>query len=120
MVKSNYRNGDNATTVSFIFNSKEKASDFAETDGINGWLPINSDKHVYSNWDPVISKRGAFNKYMNPFNMQRNKKINVNYTKEMCPRTLDILSRTVNISINPDWSEGKVSEIIQAAKLFRK
>ena len=29
----------------------------------------------------------------------------MNYTMDMCPKTLDLLSRTLYIGINPDWTE---------------
>jgi hypothetical protein len=37
-----------------------------------------------------------------PFNLPQNKKLRTDYSKDMCPRTLDIFSRTVFVSINPN------------------
>jgi hypothetical protein len=38
----------------------------------------------------------------------------------MCPRTLDVLSRTVFISLHPDWSDEEVSRRIEACRTAAK
>lgn len=110
-IESNDIDGDCGTTLAMLFESEEKARLFAEGEGINGWLPIDSGKHVYCNWDPVLEKRGAHHPELNPYNMLQNKGRNMNYSKTMCPKTLNILSRTVYISLNPDWSQNKVENL---------
>jgi len=39
------------------------------------------------------------------------------YHSEMCPRTLDLLSRTVHIAISPDWGEDRIEDV--AGKIAR-
>jgi hypothetical protein len=36
----------------------------------------------------------------------------MDYSREMCPRTLDILGRTVMVTNHPDRSETEVGELI--------
>ncbi len=95
--------GDCATTLPIRFNTQEEARSFGSIFG--GTLPIDTGKHVYTNWTPIMEKRGAFHPLMDPFKMEANRNLNHHYTLDMCPKTLDLLARTVYIAINPDWKE---------------
>jgi len=53
---------------------------------------------------------------MNPYRMPQNKGLRLNYTKDMCPRTLDILKRTVFVNLHPDWTAAKVRARITACR----
>ncbi|MBU4366693.1 MAG: DegT/DnrJ/EryC1/StrS family aminotransferase [Kiritimatiellae bacterium] len=105
---SNDPKGDCGVVASFQFKSEALARAFAKAEGVGGWLPIDSGKHVYSNWDPILKHRVGHSPGMNPYRMPNNKGLRLNYTKNMCPRTLDILKRTVFISLHPDWTEAQV------------
>jgi len=108
--------GDCGTTLGFFFESEKKARRFAELSQVNGWLPYDSGKHVYINWDPLLTHRGACHPAMNPFNMEANKGLRMDYTKDMCPQTLDLLARTVYISIRLDWTPDYVDKVIANCK----
>ncbi len=113
--------GDTATTLSLRFESTEKTTAFAEKCQENGLgivIPINTGKHIYTNWTQIMEKRGALHPLMDPFRMDANKDLQTDYSMDMCPATLDYLSRTAYISINPDWTEEdvlKTAEIINSA-----
>ena len=47
--------------------------------------------------------------------MKENQGLRTDYTTDMCPRTLDILSRTVYINVDPDMTEEQAAEF--ASKL---
>ena len=113
-IPSNDLAGDCGTTVAFAFDTEEAARKFATADGVKGTLPIDTGKHVYTHWTPILEKRGAFNPLMDPFNMQANKNLNQNYSMDMCPKTLDILAKTVYVGVNPDWSDAEVEKVIAA------
>lgn len=117
LTPSNDPEGDCGTTLSFLFESEEKARAFAKD--VSGSLPIDSGRHVFSNWDPVLNKQGGHHKDMNPFYFEKNKGLRMNYTKDMCPKTLDILKRTVYVSINIQWTQeelqSKAKQILAAA-----
>jgi len=98
---SNDNEGDCSTIVAFRFDSAEKAQIFAKKAG--GGLPINNGKHVYTAWDCIASHRGAFHPKKNPFNMEENSR--PSYGPEVCPKSLDIMSRSVYIPNNPDDTE---------------
>ena len=108
--------GDCGTTIAFRFSDEQKARAFAESEGIKGWLPIDSDKHVYRNWIPFLNKKGAHHEKYDPFNLDANKGLRMEYGKNTCPKTIDILSRTVYISLHPDWDDKKVDGLIESCK----
>lgn len=116
-VPSNDQEGDCGVVIGFQFESEREARRFAKSEGVNGWLPIDTDKHVYSNWEPILEHRVGHHPRMNPFNFPENKDLRMNYSRDMCPKTLDILSRTVFININPDWTEREVEERIAVCKM---
>ena len=63
-----------------------------------------------------MEKRGAFNPLMDPFKMEANKDIVPDYHVDMCPETLEKLSKAVYISINPDHTKDLLDEKIALIK----
>lgn len=101
--------GDCAATITFQFETPEEAK--ALCDKVKGLsIPAYVDKHVYCYWDAIFEKRGAAHPLMNPFNMEANKNA-PEYTKDMCQKSFDILARSVQMNISPDWSKEKIEEI---------
>jgi hypothetical protein len=113
-IPSNDAAGDCGTTLAFRFDSITEATRFAESAG--GRRPIDTGKHVYTNWEPILKKKGAVNPAFDPFLMEANKKLNHRYTADMCARTLDYLARTVYVDVEPDWTEKQVAEKTAALK----
>ena len=111
-IRSNDIDGDLGTTVAILFDSAEEAERFGER--INTAPTIHTGKHVYSNWEPILARRGAFHPLMDPFKMEANKNIIPDYTADMCPITLDLLSRVVYIEINPDGTQEKMDARVEA------
>ena len=109
------------TTRALRFDTAEKTNAFAEKCGENGLaivIPINTGKHIYTNWTQIMEKRGALHPAMDPFKMKENEGLQMDYTMDMCPKTLDYLARTAYIAINPDWTADdivKVAEIVNNA-----
>jgi len=114
--RSNDPDGDCGTTLGFSFPDEEKARKFATSEGVEGWLPIDSGKHVYVNWDPILNKRGAHHPALNPYLLPQNKNLNMNYSKSMCQKTLDLLSKNVFISLGADWPEDVISKRIECCR----
>ncbi len=110
--------GDCATTLTLRFDSAEKTRSFAQNcneKGLGITIPIDTGKHIYTNWTQIMEKRGALHPAMDPFKMEENQGLQMDYTMDMCPKTLDLLARTAYIAINPDWTEEentKIAEII--------
>ncbi len=112
--------GDCGTTLSLRFDSSERAFAFEAKCGENGisaTVPIQTGKHVYTNWTQVTEKRGALNPLMDPYKMEANRGLQANYSPDVCARTLRILESTVYVSISPDWTDAEVESI--AARLIQ-
>lgn len=109
---SNDPEGDCGVVVSYQFDGETQARKFREL--INaGYIGIDHDKHVFSNWKPLREKRIMHHPDMNPFNFPKNKGARVDYTDKCCPRTLDLLRRTIFIPLDPDWSASHVDSFIK-------
>ncbi len=121
VIPSHDENGGCPTTLALRFDSAEKTEDFANKCGENGLsivIPINTGKHIYTNWTQIMEKRGAIHPAMDPFKMKENEGLQMDYTMDMCPKTLDYLARTAYIAVDPDWSAddiAKFAEIINNA-----
>lgn len=107
--------GDLATTLPIVFDSEAEARAFSaalkEKFEITATLPIDTGKHVYRNWTSIMAQRGALHPLMDPFKMAANRGIVPEYRADMCPRTLDLLARTVYIGVNPDWTDGDIAQL---------
>lgn len=117
---SNDINGDCGTTLPFRFETEAEARKFAKSEGIYGTLPVDTGKHVYCNWEPIMQKRGAVHPKFDPFKFEENKNLQMDYHRDMCPKTLDILSRTVYISMNPDWTEEEINALIEKIRAAKQ
>lgn len=109
--------GDCGTTLPLRFESEKDCRAFCENAGKNGiglTVPIDTGKHVYTNWTQIMEKRGAYHPAMDPFLMEANKDLQHDYRPDMCPKTLDLLSRTGYVMINPDWGDDDVKQIAAA------
>jgi len=53
---------------------------------------------------------------MNPFNFPSNRGLRMQYTADVCPRTLELLRRTVIMSMDPDWTAEQITEKIDACR----
>jgi dTDP-4-amino-4,6-dideoxygalactose transaminase len=115
-IPSNDLEGDCGTTLPFLFETEEQARKFADTTEFKGTLPIDTGKHVYKHWTPIMEKRGAFHPLMDPFKMEANREIVPDYREDMCPATLERLSKVVYVSVDPDASAAQLEEQVAAFK----
>ncbi len=109
---SNDLDGDSGQKLVICFDSAEEAADFAAAEGIKGVVPITMGKHIYHRWTPILNKTGALHPLMDPFKMEANRDIVPDYSEDMCPRTLELLSKVVYISVNPDHTKEQLDEKI--------
>ena len=107
-------NGDCATTLVLRFETADACNEFANKCGENGLgitIPINTGKHIYTNWTQIMEKRGAHHPALDPYKMEINKDLQHDYTMDMCPKTLDLLARTAYIAIDPDWNSENIDVV---------
>lgn len=115
-IKSNDEKGENGANLHFQFDSEAAARKFAAAPDVKGMLPIDSVKHVYFYWDPILKHRVGVKKTVNPYFFPANRNLRMKYSKDMCPKSLDILSRAVRVGVNPDWKEKDIASKIKALK----
>ena len=111
-IPSNDPEGDCSTTLTLKFGSEEEARKVKEISKVPITIPIDTGKHVYTEWTPILEKRGALHPLMNPFNMEVNK--HIVYSKDMCLKSLELLKTSGHVSIDPDWSEEDIKEIAKS------
>ncbi len=118
-VPDNDVKGGCATTLAIRFDTAERTNKFMEdlkAKDLGCTVPINTGKHIYSNWTPIINKVGALHPLMDPFKMEANKDLIPEYTVDMCPKTLDLLARSAYINVRPDWSDEERENILNIIK----
>jgi dTDP-4-amino-4,6-dideoxygalactose transaminase len=103
-IKHNDLEGACSTIAGLRFRDEERARAFMERlahDGQASWTPIDSGRHVYSNWEAIMGKAGSYHPALDAFKRPENKMSKARYEPDMCPKTLEILSRTVFLDIRP-------------------
>lgn len=98
---SNETRGDCGVVVALTFDTEKEAKAFADRVnkkkvGVWAGRPIDSGRHVYTNWEPIMKKHGSHTAKLNPFNWAKRK---ITYTRGMCRHSLDILARTVTLGV---------------------
>lgn len=94
---SPHNDPDNAVGLTVIFDTPEEAQAFAAQRGVERL--IDTGRHVYTNWEPVMAQR-TFHEGVNPARWAHRK---IEYHPEMCQRTLDILARTCKVSLGAQY-----------------
>jgi dTDP-4-amino-4,6-dideoxygalactose transaminase len=70
------------------------------------------DRHIYKYWDSILYKRGA-TRLNYPWG-DPSYRGNVQYSPDMCPKTLDILARCLRLSIHMGMTGQNILEIAEA------
>jgi dTDP-4-amino-4,6-dideoxygalactose transaminase len=83
-----------AVSLSILAPTRETAIELTQRRGV--WNRLrDSSKHVYTNWEPILAKR-TFHPKMNAWAWAKRP---IDYSPDMCARTLDILDRTCVINL---------------------
>ena len=118
-IKNNSLDYECGTHLGFIFDGETSARAFAsqmkESVG-RAFLPIDTGRHVYTRWDPIMRKQGAHHPSLDPFNLPENRALGIEYSEDMCQDSLDILSRSVLIGMHPDNDLQQVEAIARAIR----
>ncbi|MCX5758129.1 MAG: DegT/DnrJ/EryC1/StrS family aminotransferase [Candidatus Hydrogenedentes bacterium] len=110
--------GDCGITVAMLIESGPRAKWFAEAlraEGIPAGSMYNQgipDRHIYRFWEYVMEKRSP-DKHGRPWTSPLHDQSRT-YHPNMCPRTLDILGRTVTISLSQTYEDQHADYIIEA------
>lgn len=106
--------GECAIRIMLQLSDAETTDRFAEA--VGGGVLARTGRHNYTEWDPILNKQGAHHPDLNPYNLPQNKGCRMDYSKDMCAKSLDILARTVFIGLKPDQSDEQIDTLIQAIK----
>jgi len=109
-IRANSLEHECGTHVMYTLPDAEAAGAFAKAAG--GTVASKTGRHVYTEWDPVLEHRGAHHPAMDPYLMEENAGRRMDYSKDMCARSLDILHRTVFIRTHPDRTRANVTALI--------
>ncbi len=95
---SNDPDGDCGSSLPLMFPTPKEALAFMDQHArrVGMMRPYDTGKHVYANWEPILNQRGSHHPKLNPYRLARRK---ITYSKDMCPRSLDILARSVVLSV---------------------
>ncbi len=74
------------------------------------YYPERSDYHIYRHWTPILNKR-TWSERGGPWRTHGRE---VEYAPDMCPRSLDLLGRAVQIDVSPELSGTQVEEVAEA------
>jgi dTDP-4-amino-4,6-dideoxygalactose transaminase len=105
--------GDTGIALIFFMPTVERADRViqalrAENIGADDmYRPEDVDYHVYAHWGPILAKR-TWSAEAGPWRWGGP----VDYSPDMCPRTLDLLSRAVHLNVNPLFTEQDIEETI--------
>jgi 8-amino-3,8-dideoxy-alpha-D-manno-octulosonate transaminase len=108
--------GDTATSLILLAPSAERALRIVtalNAEGLNAFAiyePYRVDYHVYPHWTPIIEKR-IWSENGGPWRWHDGE---VRYTRDMCPRSLDLLSRAVHLDVSPDMTSVNLEEVTGA------
>ncbi len=105
--------GGCGTHIMYQFDDGEAAAAFGET--VGGTVLIRTGRHVYTEWDPILDHRGGPHPALNPYKMEENRECRMAYDRDMCARTLDILSRTVSVQTHPEHTPSDVDALVERA-----
>ena len=106
----NSRDFDCGTNVFLTAPSGQVAELFVQT--FPSIIAGNTGRHTYTEWDQVLMGSGAAHPLMNPYKMEANAKCRKMYTRDMCARSLDILSRTILVPTHPLHTKQDIDDII--------
>jgi len=95
---ANETDGDCGSSLPVLFDTAAEALAFmdAHSKDVGMMRPYDTGKHVYSRWEPILNQRGSHHPKLNPYRFARRK---ITYSKDMCPRSLDIMARTVVLGV---------------------
>jgi len=114
ILPSNDLDGDCGIMLGVQFESEDATLRCMELlKGSVGYMrPFDTGRHVYANWEPILQRRVNHTDAMNPFLHPANSECQMEYSKDMRPRTLDILKRILLFGITPFMADEEVSRVI--------
>ena len=102
------------THAGFLFDAEKVARTFCDqlrSAGVSSFLPMDTGRHVYTRWHPILREQGSHHPALDPFKIAANRKCKVEYSEDMCADSLAILARCVLIPMHADNKRARVVQI---------
>jgi len=77
---------------------------------------MDTGRHVYTRWEPIMRYQGAHHPALDPFKLPANRKALVKYSPDMCQDSLNILSRAVLVPMHANNTKSRVRRIAAAIR----
>ena len=119
-IKNNSLDHECGTHLGFMFKKEKQARAFRDKLGaqaVSSFLPMDTGRHVYTRWEPILRYQGAHHPALDPFKLPANRKALVKYSPDMCQASLDILSRAVLVPMHANNTKARVRRIAEAIKV---
>jgi len=105
------------TAIALIFFAEDMAAAGRIAEGLRAenigagtlYHPEKQDYHVYAHWTPILEQR-TWSPTGGPW---RDARRPIQYTKEMCPRTLDLLGRAIHLNVSPLLTNEDIEETLE-------
>ena len=107
-----------ATTLMYLLPTARHAEHFAQ--GVGCGIAGKTGRHTYNEWDAILTHEGAHHPALDPFKLPQNRRCRMTYHKDMCPRSLDILGRTVMIGLSPNFTAAEVRALTRKIRKAAK
>ncbi len=102
----------------YLLPTVKQADKFAELTGCG--ICGKTGRHTYNEWDPILQKHGHLHPALDPFRLKENQGCRMTYSKDMLPRSLDILNRTAMIGLSPSNTAAALTALIKKIKAAAK
>jgi hypothetical protein len=106
--------GECGSVLSLLFEREQQAVNLAQhlsESGFKAGRPIDLDRHVYTKWTPLHNGHGAHHPGRDPLRQN-----GFAYTMDMCPKTIDYLSRSVHLSTQVNRSPEEFGALVREIK----
>ena len=98
--------------TALLLPSVVQAEQFSQAVGNGAFIAGRTGRHVYTEWDPVLARRGAPHRAVDPFRLPENRRCRRRYRRDMCASSLKILDRAVLIPNHPDRTPAQTTRVI--------
>lgn len=112
--------GEHGNSVGFFTSTPEEAEKLAaalRAEGVGCGTRGRSDGrdwHIYKYMSPIMDKPAATSDGCPWVCSKDGKKVQIEYSPDMCPRTLDLLSRNIHIGVDQWWTERDCQQVAAA------
>jgi 8-amino-3,8-dideoxy-alpha-D-manno-octulosonate transaminase len=108
---------DGDTAIALVFFVKDQPTAVTVVDALRAenvgagllYHPDRIDDHVYASWTPVLEKR-TWTPNGGPWRWAKRE---IEYHREMCPRSLDLLGRAVHLDVSPLLTNEDIEETVE-------